>query len=439
MGLRQHPQTCSWRGVRRTGKMVLVIIVLLGPAATALAADDGGVAGEFLRFGASARSLALANAVCGVADDVGTSYYNPAGLALLRTMEITGMGATIFEDTRYSFFTLGLPTENWGAFALSGAFLSSGGFERADPFLDLDETFKEQEHLFTVSYARGSGRLAYGFTIKTVGQDIGGVSGSGSGVDLGLYFRPHRNISLGGSLQNVVAPEITLDQQPEKLARSGQAGVALHFFRNRLQMTSDLVKTEYMAAGLRSGLELWPLRALAVRGGYDSIREQLTAGLGVRWENWQFDYAFVDGDLGAMNIMSATLRFGVPYGVKLGQDHALFSPSGADRAVKFAIATAVRGRVESWQLVITDHQGTRVQSFGGNGEPPPDITWDGADHQGRLVADGQYEARVLILDDLGQEWEFSTGVEVLGFQDRTRSPIRLEVSGGGSDSRRGRN
>jgi len=67
-------------------------------AVQATAKDDAGVPGGFLRFGASARSLSLGNAVAGMADDVATAYWNPAGLSQLRTMEITAMGATMFND-----------------------------------------------------------------------------------------------------------------------------------------------------------------------------------------------------------------------------------------------------------------------------------------------------------------------------------------------------
>jgi len=46
-----------------------------------------------------------------------------------------------------------------------------------------------------------------------------------------------------------------------------------------------------------------------------------------------------------------------------------------------------------------------------------------------LVGDGTYEARVSIVDSLGEHWDHTTSVEVLGFKDRTRVPIRVEISG----------
>ncbi len=416
------------RNILRRGAVFTLAAALLLPA-TAPAADDAGSPGSFLRFGASARSLALGNAVVGVADDAASAYWNPAGLAQLRTLELTGMGATMYDDTRYSYLALGLPTESWGTFALNGTFTSSGEFERATWDADLDETFSEKENIISLGWAGSRGRFAYGLALKSVSQDIGGAKGSGSGVDLGLWFRPHRSLSIGAAVQNAIAPTITLVDQEEELARSGRLGLGLRFFNNRLLMTSDVVKTKWMDTSFRAGLEAWPVKSLALRGGYDSEREHMSAGLGVRLNNWQFDYAFVSTDLGSQNVVSATLRFGVPFGVKMDQDKALFSPSGADRQVNFAIRTAVRGQVESWQVVILDSEGRAVRTLSGNGAPPEGVSWAGDDEDGRLVADGSYDARVTIVDDLGQEWDFTTSVEVMGFKDRTRAPIRVELSG----------
>jgi len=417
--------------IRHSQLVAIVGIVLLTAAMTGPvgAKDDGGVPGGFLRYGASARSLSLGNAVVGIADDVATAYWNPAGLAQLRTMEITAMGATMFNDTKYTFFALGMPTEKWGTFSLNGTFTSSGEYERATVFEDLSETFSEKEGILSLGYGGGSGRFTYGANLKSVSQNIGGASGSSLGLDAGVHFRPHRVISIGAAVQNLIAPKLTLLEEEEELARSARAGLALRFFNNRLFMTSDIVKTKYMDTSFRTGLEVWPFRQIALRGGYDSEREHMSAGAGFRIQNWQFDYAYVSTDLGAQNVVSATLRFGVPFGVKMHKDKALFSPSGKDRDVTFDIETAVRGSVESWRVEIADESGRNVRTLSGNGSPPEGVSWGGDDEQGRLVGDGTYDARVTIVDNLGQEWDFTTSVEVLGFKDRTRVPIRVEISG----------
>jgi hypothetical protein len=417
--------------------ITLALLALLA-APIAVAMDDGGVPGGYLRYGASARSLALGNAVTGLADDVSTSYWNPAGYAQLRTMELSAMGANLGFDTQYGFVALGLPTDSWGTFALNGTYTTSGDYERTSVFEDLDETFSETEGVFSLGWAKALGRLSFGMAFKTVRQDIGGAAGSGTGLDLGAYYRPHRALGLGVAIQNAMQPKITLVEDEETLNRSLRAGLAVSFFHNRLQMTADAVRTEWMDTSYRAGLEVWPARMIAMRGGYDGEKEQWSAGAGLRLENWQFDYAFVNTELGSQNIVSATLRFGVPYGVTLDRDRTLFSPSGEDRSVTFGIRTAVRGEVDRWEVVINDAQGREVRRLEGAGNPPEDVTWDGEDTDGRLVGDGVYRANVVIVDELGQIWDYESEVEVLGFRERTRTPIRLEVGGaqtaaGGSD------
>jgi len=408
---------------------MILLLALVALVCTALAQDDGGVPGGYLRYGASARSLALGNAVTGLADDAATSYWNPAGYAQLRTMELSAMGANLGFDTQYGFVALGMPTDNWGTFALSGTYTSSGDFERTTVYEDLGETFDETEGVFSLSWARALGRVSLGMALKSVRQEIGGASGSGTGIDLGAYYRPHRNLGLGVAVQNAVQPTLQLLNDEEKINRSVRAGLALSFFQNRLHMTSDVVRTEWMDTSYRAGLEAWPARMIAVRGGYDGEKEQWSTGAGLRLDNWQFDYAFVNTDLGSQNIVSATLRFGVPYGVQLDRDRSLFSPSGSDRNVTFGIRTAVRGDVDRWQVVIHDSEGREVRRLEGAGNPPEDVTWDGEDTDGRLVDDGTYTASIIIVDELGQIWDYESEVEVLGFRERTRTPIRLEIGG----------
>lgn len=416
---------------------VLITVALL--VGTAHAGHDGGVPGGYLRYGASARSVALGNAVAGVADDAATSYWNPAGFASLRTMELSTMGATLGMDTQYGFMTLGLPTSSWGTFALSGTYTASGEFERATLFEDLDETFSQRESIFALSYARAFGRLAVGAAVKTLSQRIDGASGAGTGLDLGLHYRPHQMLGLGVAVQNALAPKIVLVEDEEELAHSVRAGLALKVFQGRLEMSADVVRTRWMEAGYRFGLETWPVRQIALRGGYDGEKEQWAAGAGFRWENWQFDYAYVNTDLGGQNIVSATLRFGVPYGVKIDRDRTLFSPSGSERAVTFGIRTAVRGEIDRWQVVIRDREGREVRRLEGSGAPPEAVTWNGEDSDGRLVDDGVYRARVVIVDMIGQAWDYQSEVEVLGFRERTRTPIRLEIGGGAAGAVEGSN
>ena len=293
------------RESRRTAGLCLCLCVALClGVVTARAANDAGVAGAYLRYGGSARSLAMGGTAAAVGADVSSVYWNPAGLSQLRTTEITAMGATLFENTQYSFISCGLPSVGKGAFALSGAFTGSDGFQRASLWEDLDSSFGESEGIFSLSYALGTSRIGWGVSLKSVSQEVAGVSGSGLGADVGLYLRPDKHLGLGISLQNALQPELLLEQTSELLPRTVRGGLAIHLLNNRFLIMADLLKTDYMDADFQGGVELWIRDDLVLRGGHDSAHEQSGFGTGFRHENWQIDYAFLTHELGSTSVLS---------------------------------------------------------------------------------------------------------------------------------------
>jgi hypothetical protein len=414
------------------GFVLTILMATLCLAPIAHAANDAGIAGAFLRYGSSARSLGLGGAVSALSGDASTVYWNPAGLSQLRTMEVTAMGATLFEDTKYSFLSFGMPNVGKGAIAFSGTFVGSDGFERATLWDDLDSSFSESEGVFSLSYAGGGSRLGYGVTFKSVSQDIAGVSGTGVGADVGVYMRPDKRLALGLSLQNAMQPKILLNEQEEKLAKTIRGGLGVHLFQNRLLVLADLLKTDYMDVDFQGGLEMWMTDNLVMRGGYDTVREQISYGAGVRYEGWQVDFTHIDHDLGSASVLSATMRFGISRGVKISRDKAMFSPSGNNRNVLLDINTAVHGDIDSWYVEVLNNEGKLVRKMMGNGAPPATLSWGGEDETGRMVTDGAYIANVVITDDLGQQWNHEVAVEILGFRNRTRTPIRVDISGTGT-------
>jgi len=405
-------------------------VVIAGPLQ---AASDAGAPGAFMRFGGSARSLALGGAVSALGDGAASSYWNPGSLSQLRNTEITAMSASMFADTRYSYFSFGKPTDSKGVFSFGGTYVTSGEFEQADIYHDLGNTFTESEGVFSASYARGGSRFGYGTTLKSINQQINGLNGTGFGVDVGMYLRPDRRLSLGLSVQNAIQPEITLDQYPEKMARTLRTGFVLHLLSKKLLVLGDVSKTEFSGSYFSGGIEVQPMRSLALRAGYDSLHEQVGFGGGIRHGKWQVDFAQLSHDLGSTTVVSATMRFGIYDGVEINSDRSRFSPSGAERSVDFKIDAAIRGSVESWAILMTDLDGDLIRVIEGEGHPPAVVTWNGDDNNGRLINDGTYKATITLVDDIGSKWNNSVDVAILGFRNRTKTPMRINISG--SDNR----
>jgi len=108
----------------------LVLISLTLTPSISYAAATGGQPGQFLSWGAGARSLGMGKAFYAVSDDASATYWNPAGLTQLDRKEVMALHVNLFADTSYDFLSYVHPTPNLGVFGVNLTRLYSGGFEK---------------------------------------------------------------------------------------------------------------------------------------------------------------------------------------------------------------------------------------------------------------------------------------------------------------------
>lgn len=409
---------------------ILFSAILLLAAAPPLAAQEaaGGLPGAFLRFGGSARGLAMGGAATGLADDVGALFANPAGLEQVRGTELLFFHAELLADTRYEYVGLVQPLGAYGTLGLAGTLLSSGEFERSSLLADSDETFEEQQNAIQISFSRSFGSLSLAASYRNVNQQLAGYSASGSGVDLAVFNRPHRLFSFGLLMQNVLPPKLTLDQTPETFPLTLRLGGALHLQNGRCLTTLDLVRVGDAPLVLQAGSELWVPGGFALRSGWDTQRGSYGAGGGFRNGPWQLDYAVADTEIGLSHRLSFTWRFGVATGISLRSDATRFSPSGERNQVELKLKSQFRGKAKGWELAILDGAGKPVHNARGSKEPPATYTWDGRDDDGRLVSTGNYRVVVVVQDEYGDPWSQEIAVEIRDYDPALKTPVQLEVN-----------
>lgn len=280
-------------------------------------ADDAGIPGSFLNFGAGARSLAMGGAFVARADDVSTIYWNPAGLSQLPRKEATFFFANLWEDTSYVFSAYAHPTERLGTFGIGLIGLNSEGFERRDTVYDDPTEFKVDQNAFLLSYGRTLWRsLAMGANIKFCSKNIMGYKDSAAGVDVGLLYQiPFvQNLSLGINIQNAFSPSLKVKSTEERFAISVKTGLGYRLFslikhwEDSLNLELDVDKTEHRKARVRPGIEYWYLNKLALRIGFRD--DNPTFGLGFASGNFEVDWALAPHELGVSHRFSVTMRFG---------------------------------------------------------------------------------------------------------------------------------
>ena len=305
---------------------------LAGRAAAFGSSAKGTSGGQFLEIAPGARPAAMGGAFAGIADDVYAVYYNPAGLANLQRVEVTGMDDQYFQGVNYDFAGLAVPLLKFqkdsfeamnsrgvlgvGVYNLSlGNIPTQGNTETASP----TGTIASQDVAYTVSYAYAprDTDLAFGVTGKYVTSSLGGYNASVFAADAGALYHKDQ-WSFGAGLRNL-GPQYGFAGQADPLPLLLYAGTGYRINGHWLASAeidaprdNNLVLalgTEYvhpfsmkLSGTLRAGYNTGNTDA----GGFAGA----SIGAGLTYGNFAFDYAFIPfGDLGNTNRYSLIVKF----------------------------------------------------------------------------------------------------------------------------------
>lgn len=293
----------------------LIVALILFPvlALTGVqASDDGGTESVF-NLGAGARAMAMGNGYVALSDDATAVYYNPAGMPYLPSQQVSLLHTVLFEGTVYDFISYVYPHTGVGAFGIAAMRIGTDDVGRRDYVTDLGRFSVTQMQLL-LSYGRHFGeRFSSGLSLKLAHQSLDAYSAYGYGLDLAGKCGITDRFTAGLMLQDIVGARLRLLNAKERTPLTIRGGVAYRYPIRQspfsATMTLDAEKPEYRRVKIRSGLEVEHEAGLAVRGGFD--RDNFTLGLGIRYQQLAFDYAykFID-NLANSHRFSLSFRFG---------------------------------------------------------------------------------------------------------------------------------
>ena len=386
---------------RLAGALLAIAIGAGAAAAQGTQDQTGGLPGEWLARYSNARSLGFGSANVAVADDPLGVMWNPAGLSFMNQDELRFENAQLFGESSLNSLGFAVPGSRWPSFGVSMVSLSSGDFQRTNDVNDALGTFKEGETAWLLSTSKAfSPRLAVGANVKLVQQTVESFSANGTGVDLGALFQLTPGLKLGASMMNVGGPSLKLRDVAESYPSQLRGGAALALLQGRALIALELDHADGLGTQFHGGAEYWILSGMALRMGWspDGASGGFTYRVGPRYT---IDYAAADHPLGLQHHVGVSAHFGGYYASSAAEPQ-VFSPTGEQAVTKISLNARTKSGPSTWTLEIVDKSDEVVRRFGGQGQPPSHLEWDGKNENGLPLPDGFYRYSLVVKDAAGR-------------------------------------
>ncbi|MFH1415528.1 MAG: helix-hairpin-helix domain-containing protein [Elusimicrobiota bacterium] len=244
------------------------------------------------------RASGLSGAYTGVSDDAGAIWWNPAGLRLVREIQVKSAYTNLYgvPDLDYVNFSIVIPTMLAGTWAL--------GFSDFGP-----SEYRENDVRLAFAAGLGSG-MYIGTNIKreTVRIGNGGGTGGAFGMDLGITANVNEYLRIAASALNINNPR--LEDTPETLPKRFMFGVQVKPYEG-FNAAFDIHKPLEKDLEARVGVEITASDILTLRAGTQIRPSRFSFGFSVTQSIFTFDYAFrTHSALASQHLFSLGARFG---------------------------------------------------------------------------------------------------------------------------------
>jgi len=372
----------------------------LGAPATAQE-QNAGLPGEWLARYSSARSLGFGSAYVATADDPLGVLWNPAGLSFMNQNQLRFENARLFGESSLNSVGFAVPGSRWPSLGVAMVSLGSGEFQRTNDMNDDLGSFKEGETAWLLTASKAlSPRLALGANFKLVQQTVESFSANGFGVDLGALMQMTPGLKLGASIMNLGGPSLTLRDAQESYPTQYRGGAALALLDGRGLLGLEVDHSDGLGTRLHAGAEYWIISGVALRMGWGP--DGGSGGFTYRFApQYTVDYATADHALGLQHRVGVSAHFG-GFFASSSAEPQVFSPTGEHAVTHITLNSRTKASPATWTLDIVNKADEVVRRFGGQGQPPAHLEWDGKDENGLPLPDGTYRYSLVVKDTVGR-------------------------------------
>jgi long-subunit fatty acid transport protein len=319
--------------------LILLSLILPHVFAQGFVSDvskKGTTAAPFLSIGQSARAIGMGSAFVGVANDVSSIYWNPAGLTKAQGVNVAFDHTLWIADIKYNYLAASYNLGDMGTigFSYTGSDIGEMNVTTITQPEGTGETFSSTQAAFSLAYAiQLTENFSIGFSPKFIYESIWRMNASAFALDLGVqYVTPFDGAILamsisnfGTSMQLLGTSNLVLhDLDPENSGNNGnipayletnswalpltfRVGVAydpIHSEMHKLTVALDAMHPSDNYESINIGAEYTFNDFLFIRGGYKSLflqdsEERFSLGFGLKHElvgnvALKLDYAYQD-------------------------------------------------------------------------------------------------------------------------------------------------
>jgi hypothetical protein len=319
---------------------------LMFTLALPVCANAQGQAAAYLNLGVDARILGMGGAGTAVSSDANAAYWNPAGLSSVVQKEFAAMHTSLTLDRDYNFFSLALPSKKKGLvygfsvhrFSVSGIPETKvhnndvdGNGKLDDPVLVGDNFagtlydftnpnpnratapvrifsyFEDSESRYSLSAAKKlSSKLRGGLSVNFLEQKLFTEKADGMGMDFGLQYDYTDRVRFGFALKDAFESLSWSTGHRDEIPLTAVLGGSVRL-KSDILLAADVQKKERENFAVRFGAEKWFMKNYGLRLGMND--GEFTVGASAKMNEWSFDYAYNDNDLGSVQRISAIRKF----------------------------------------------------------------------------------------------------------------------------------
>lgn len=286
---------------------------------------------EFLKLDVDARSSAMAGSFVAMENDANLIFYNPAGISTITSPKGSVGFFKYLLDINSGNIVYAQKYKDYGYFGIGVRYVNYGTFDKFDESYTNLGTFSANDISVSLGYSnKYKDIINYGVNLKFIESKLDEFSSTGVAVDLGLlYTIPEQSMNIGVSVLNLgtqIKPYMDTREQLPLDVRVGfskkleHLPLTLNIGFSKLNEDYDKFSSRFR--NLIIGGEFILSDYVDLRVGYNNAQRQdlqtgssigiggFSAGLGIKYENYTFDYGFNSmGKIGALHRVNVGYSF----------------------------------------------------------------------------------------------------------------------------------